>query len=186
MRDMEPFLSSSVWDCYATKVRVRLPITTNRQNPEAEIGEKGKRSLFKCCTNLGEWQALVYPLWKPKGKPSPPQLDQNPGGVQSSFSHSKYPPLTDTGSCWVVIPAGLKLSPQKLNVGSALPLAMWLPGPEGPANVPSSTFVRWARASPFFPLSLYVCFPCKTDFPAQICTCSRIFCPPTDPFFSPD
>ena len=135
---------------------VQLPTTTNRQILEAEIGEKGKKSLFKCCT-FWENGRLLSQSPSPPGNPeeNTATLSQTTtkGSIQSSFSHLKCHPLGMAGSSWGVIQAiqlfsqplpGFRL-PLKPCGGLALSLALQLPGTEGPRYTPARTFLRWNK-----------------------------------------
>ena len=157
--------------CYQTKVGVWLHTTTNRQILEAEVGEKGKRSLLKCCTVWESGRLLSqrpFPLGDTEENPATLSQTKTKGSVQSSFSYSKCCPWGAAAGCWVVIQAaqlfshplsGLRLPPENLHVGPAPPLAKWLQGPEGPTNTLASAFASWARAPSFLPLGLYL-FSC--------------------------
>ena len=68
-----------IWNCYWTKVRVWLPVVTNRQILEAEDGEKIKRSLFKCFTVWENGRLLS------QEKPIPSRnLEENPAALSQT------------------------------------------------------------------------------------------------------
>ena len=76
---------------YQTEVCLQLSATIHRQTPEAEVGEKGKRSLFQCCT-VWENGRLV------SQSPSPPEetpaaLSQTKLKVVSAVSRQCHSPL---------------------------------------------------------------------------------------------
>ena len=85
--------------CYRTKVGVWLPAPTSRQNPEAQVGEKGKRPLFKCCTiweNGGLLSQKPIPSGKPEESPATLSQTKTEGSTQISISLSKYHTLGAT------------------------------------------------------------------------------------------
>ena len=125
---------------------VPLPVAPNRQALEAEAGERGKRVFIQMLKaqpprkTRGETQPFSA---RPEQKATP----RAPAPIQSTIFWEPQVPLSKSpgqlSSLQVTVPFQVSSwNPQA--PASSRPL----PGPQGPANSPGSTFVRERKALP--------------------------------------
>ena len=174
----------SSYDCYPTKVGVQLPAVTRGKLWRQELLRNG-RGIYSNAMQSGRMAdsfLKVHPLLETQRKTQPPSTRPKAVSRVPSPIPSSDPWEPKAIAEWSCRPQAHSLD---LHVGLAPPLAMWLPGPEGPAN--TDQFVHKVGKRSVLSFSwIYICFPiqAKPDtFSTQNSACSwRIHYP--QPIFS--